>query len=120
MSTKKFTNLMSGKNSVLENATKREYTVEEWYNCWIRNFKESTVKRGTIDSYNCMFHFYIRPFLGHMKLNQLQGTEIQAFYNDFAGEPLSHVAHELLHTHYYSRGDKLTPKEVDADGQYKK
>ena len=52
--------------------------------------------------------------------NSHDNPEIQAFYNDFAGEPLSHVAHELLHTHYYSRGDKLTPKEVDADGQYKK
>ena len=46
--------------------------------------------------------------------------EIKAFYNDFAEKPLSHVAHELLHTHYHSRGDKVTPKKVDAEGQYKK
>ncbi len=38
--------------------------------------------------------------------------EIQALYKNFIGEPLSHVAHELLHTQYYSRGDKLKPKEI--------
>ncbi len=46
--------------------------------------------------------------------------EIIALYKDFIGEPLSHKAHELLHTHYHSRGDKLNPKEVDANGNYEK
>ena len=40
-----------------------------------------------------------------------ENTEIQTAYNDFLGEPCSEIAHELLHTHYSSRGDALTPKE---------
>ena len=37
--------------------------------------------------------------------------EIIDLYNNFIGEPLSHTAHELLHTSYYSRGDALDKKE---------
>jgi hypothetical protein len=28
---------------------------------------------------------------------------VQALYRDFLGEPNSHKAHELLHTHYYQQ-----------------
>ena len=41
--------------------------------------------------------------------------EIKALYSNFIGEPLSHLAHELLHTHYHSRGDKLTRKEIKPE-----
>ena len=47
--------------------------------------------------------------------NSHDNPEIQALYNNFVGEPLSHVAHDLLHTHYYSRGDKLTRKEIKPE-----
>ena len=30
-------------------------------------------------------------------------TQVQALYKEFLGEPNSHKAHELLHTHYHSR-----------------
>ena len=32
-----------------------------------------------------------------------ENPEIQAIYRDFFGEPLSHKAHELLHTHYHEQ-----------------
>ena len=32
-----------------------------------------------------------------------ENPEIQAIYNDFLGEPLSHKSHDLLHTHYKPR-----------------
>ncbi len=98
MSTKKFTNLMQGKNYVLEQTARQEYTVEEWYLCWIENFKKTTVKRGTIDSYNCMFRFYIQPFLGSFKLRRIQGTEIQSFYNELARNDYSKSTITLIHT----------------------
>ncbi|MDO4541483.1 MAG: [FeFe] hydrogenase, group A, partial [Bacillota bacterium] len=40
-----------------------------------------------------------------------ENTEIVAIYDEFLGEPCSELSHELLHTHYTSRGDALTPKE---------
>ena len=30
-----------------------------------------------------------------------ENAEVQALYREFLGEPNSHKAHELLHTHYY-------------------
>ncbi len=32
-----------------------------------------------------------------------ENPDIQAIYSEFFGEPLSHKAHELLHTHYHNR-----------------
>ena len=32
--------------------------------------------------------------------------QVRRLYEDFLGEPLSHVAHDLLHTHYHSREPK--------------
>ena len=37
-------------------------------------------------------------------------TQIQQLYKDFLGEPNSHKAHELLHTHYYAK-EKFVKKE---------
>ncbi|MBQ6076964.1 MAG: iron hydrogenase small subunit, partial [Clostridia bacterium] len=33
-----------------------------------------------------------------------ENPEVQALYRDYLGEPNSHKAHELLHTHYTERG----------------
>ena len=43
--------------------------------------------------------------------NSHDNPEIIDLYKNFIGEPLSHMAHELLHTSYYSRGDALDKKE---------
>lgn len=97
MSTKRFASLMQGRDSILAGNTIQEYTVEEWYLCWIRNFKETTVKKGTLDSYNCMFRFYIRPFLGTIKLKNLGSAEIQSFYNELAKNDYSKSTITLIH-----------------------
>ncbi|MBQ5858874.1 MAG: iron hydrogenase small subunit, partial [Peptococcaceae bacterium] len=47
--------------------------------------------------------------------NSHDNPEIKDLYSNFIGEPLSHLAHDLLHTHYYSRGDKLTRKEIKPE-----
>lgn len=42
---------------------------------------------------------------------------IKSLYAEFLGEPCGHLAHELLHTHYYNRQQsvrqKVTPKQKD-------
>ena len=35
--------------------------------------------------------------------------EIKQLYEEFLGEPLGHVSHELLHTHFHSRAEHLKP-----------
>ncbi|MBM7854834.1 iron-only hydrogenase group A [Desulfohalotomaculum tongense] len=39
-----------------------------------------------------------------------ENPEILALYEKYLEHPISHLAHELLHTEYTSRGDKLTAK----------
>jgi iron only hydrogenase large subunit-like protein len=39
-----------------------------------------------------------------------ENSEVLTLYNEFLEHPVSHLAHELLHTTYTSRGDKLKAK----------
>lgn len=41
-----------------------------------------------------------------------ENPEILKIYNEFLEKPLSHLAHELLHTTYTPRGDKLKAKKL--------
>lgn len=43
--------------------------------------------------------------------NSHDNPEIKQIYRDFLGEPMSHLAHELLHTHYHSRANVFNPKK---------
>ena len=46
----------------------------------------------------------------NMKIrNSHDNPEIIKLYDTFLGKPLSHLAHELLHTHNYSRGEHIRP-----------
>jgi len=40
-----------------------------------------------------------------------QNPAVQALYQQFLGQPLGHLSHELLHTHYLSRGTRIYPTE---------
>lgn len=41
------------------------------------------------------------------KRNSHENESVQKLYNDFLGEPNSHKAHEVLHTHYFDRREML-------------
>lgn len=41
--------------------------------------------------------------------NSHDNPEIIKLYDTFLGKPLGHLAHELLHTHNYSRAEHITP-----------
>lgn len=97
MSTKRFENLMLGKDTILQKSEQNNYTVEEWYYFWRDSYKLTTVKKGTIDSYNCMFNYYIRPFLGNKKISEVTGQDIQVFYNELAKNQYSKSTISLIH-----------------------
>ena len=97
MSTKRFASLMQGKNAAVANRKKKDFTVEEWYIYWRDNFKTSTVKKGTLESYNSIFKLYIHPFLGHILLADVSSVEIQNFYNELAKNNYSKATIMLIH-----------------------
>jgi len=41
-----------------------------------------------------------------------KNPDVMKLYEDFLGEPLGHKSHELLHTHYHSRGMKYNFNEL--------
>ena len=57
-------------------------TLNQWYEFWLNEYKCTTVKQGTIDSYRCMYEYYIRDALGDKMLAEIRSDELQRFFND--------------------------------------
>lgn len=45
-----------------------------------------------------------------------ENPAVQALYEQFLGQPLGHLSHELLHTHYHRRGTRRYPATPSGDG----
>lgn len=57
-------------------------TLNQWYELWMQEYKCTTVKQGTVDSYRCMYEYYIRDVLGDKLLGEIRPDELQRFFND--------------------------------------
>lgn len=57
-------------------------TLNQWYELWLSEYKCTTVKQGTVDSYRCMYEYYIRDVLGDKMLAEIRSDELQRFFND--------------------------------------
>lgn len=57
-------------------------TLNQWYEFWLNEYKSTTVKQGTLDSYRCMYEYYIRDALGDKMLAEIRSDELQRFFND--------------------------------------
>jgi len=57
-------------------------TLNQWYELWLNEYKCTTVKQGTVDSYRCMYEYYIRDTLGDKLLTEIRSDELQHFFND--------------------------------------
>lgn len=88
---------MQGKDAALVVSRKKDFYLSEWYTYWIENYKATTVKKGTLDSYDKIFHLYIEPFLGDRRLSEVTSQEIQVFYNELAKNDYSKSTITLVH-----------------------
>ncbi len=57
------------------------YTIEEWMNKWLEEYKKPFIRSGTYDGYKQALK-HINRVLGKKKLNTLKTEEIQRFYNN--------------------------------------
>lgn len=57
-------------------AKEENITVEGWFNVWMKEYKENSVKIGTIISYKACFKNYICPMLGKKKLADVRPEHI--------------------------------------------
>ena len=57
-------------------------TVDEWYNCWINNYKDGVVKDNTIRNYKSRYEYNIKREIGQMKLCDVKQIHCQKILNN--------------------------------------
>ena len=71
------------------NKTTMRYTVSDWLDFWLENYKKQSVKPTTYDMYHHACNNYIKPHLGHYKLDKLNSLAVQKFINDISKKGLT-------------------------------
>ncbi|MCI9085639.1 MAG: site-specific integrase [Clostridia bacterium] len=66
-----------------------EYTVSDWIEFWLDTYKKPSIKPTTYDMYRGNLERYIKPQLGHYKLDKLNPIIIQKFINDISEKGLN-------------------------------
>lgn len=68
---------------------KEKITLDEWFNTWIKEYKENDVKKGTVISYQNYYAYYVKNELGKMSIVDIRGEHIQRLYNKLLEDKLS-------------------------------
>ena len=68
--------------------SKKQITLNDWFETWMEEYKKNRIKRGTYDNYKKNFYGIIkRRFnLGSIQLTDIRGEHIQKLYNDLVKE----------------------------------
>lgn len=66
-----------------------KYAVSDWLDFWLENYKKQSVKPTTYDMYYTACKNYIKPHLGHYKLDKLNPLAVQKFINDISQKGLN-------------------------------
>ncbi|WP_312370288.1 tyrosine-type recombinase/integrase [Lachnoclostridium sp.] len=78
-------------------AKEERISLNTWYETWINEYKSMTVKQGTVESYECMYLYYVRPVLGKKLIKDIRGEHIQKLYNDLSRDGYSKSTISLIH-----------------------
>jgi len=71
-------------------------TVSGWFDIWMKEYKEPTVKQGTVGVYRDNFRSYIEKPLGRKKLKDIRPEHIQRIYNNLNRKGYSRNTIELV------------------------
>lgn len=77
-------------------AKQENITVSGWFDIWIKEYKEPTVKRGTIGVYRDNYNSYLKDPIGKKKLKDIRPEHIQKIYNDLSKKGYSRNTIELV------------------------
>lgn len=78
-------------------AKEERIVVNSWYKTWIEEYKSMSVKTGTIESYESMYNYYVKPVIGKKLLKDVRGEHLQKLFNDLAREGYSKSTISLIH-----------------------
>ena len=62
----------------------KRVTVGAWLDTWLSEYVQPSVKPLSLSAYQSRVNTHIKPALGHVPLQQLNATQIQAFYNSLS------------------------------------
>lgn len=71
-------------------------TVDSWFHTWIEEYKEPTVKQGTVEIYRNIYKEYIKKALGSRKLKDVRSEMIQRLYNTLKKKGFAKSTIELV------------------------
>ena len=68
--------------------SKKQITLNDWFETWMEEYKKNRIKRGTYENYKKNFYGIIkRRFnLGNVQLTDIRGEHVQKLYNDLVKE----------------------------------
>lgn len=67
----------------------KKMTMNKWFDIWLQEYKENSVKRSTLESYKQFYDLYIRKPLGGKYIKELRAIQIQKLCNDMAKRGLA-------------------------------
>lgn len=70
-------------------------TVDEWYNFWLKTYKEGIVKDNTVKNYRNRYTKNIKSAIGNYKLDEVRQIQCQEILNNMADECYSAGSIEL-------------------------
>lgn len=74
------------------------FTLNQWFQIWIKEYKALTVKNYTLTSYINNYDRYIKIPLGNCSLKQIHTLQIQRLFNSLISGGLSTGTVQYLHT----------------------
>lgn len=77
-------------------AKENQITINDWFHTWIKEYKEPSVKRGTIGVYQDTYDSYIKKPFGKKKLKDLRPEQIQNLFNTLKTNGYSRSTIELV------------------------
>lgn len=73
-------------------------SMDRWFESWLTDYKQLTIKKGTVENYKRNYRNYIKPYLGDMKVCEVKGEHIQKLFNYLIAQGYS------VNTLYVSKG----------------
>lgn len=64
-------------------------TFSAWFEIWLKDYKESTVKMGTVTVYRQNYNAYVKDIFGKKQLRDIRTDHIQRFYNGMSSKGYS-------------------------------
>ena len=74
------------KEILQQEVMEEEFTVNSWFEYWISNIKENTVRPNTLKNYKSRYKHNIKSVLGNMKLSQVKPVHCQLVLNNMSSD----------------------------------